>query len=156
MLDTTYFFAASIVRAKGSIHSAIPSGRTPVARQPPRRLHHFVGDPAKEEGIGLREGLGPVTMQFFVRDPDTMIAAPVQGDVDGIPKGSHGVIVSPITVRWAVLINGYGRPVVPDKVRWDGFASTGTVDPSSRTGLNLTDLWTLIALVCEEQWRAWP
>jgi len=28
-------------------------------------------------------------MQFFVRDPYTMIAAPVQGDVDGIPKRSH-------------------------------------------------------------------
>ena len=27
--DTTYFFAASIVRAKGSIHSAIHSGRSP-------------------------------------------------------------------------------------------------------------------------------
>jgi hypothetical protein len=30
-----------------------------------------------------------VTMRFFVRDPFTMIAAPVQCDVDGIPKGSH-------------------------------------------------------------------
>jgi hypothetical protein len=30
-----------------------------------------------------------VTMQLFVRDPFTMIAAPVQRDVDGIPKGSH-------------------------------------------------------------------
>jgi hypothetical protein len=31
VLDTTYFFAASIVRAKGSIQSAIQSGLTPVA-----------------------------------------------------------------------------------------------------------------------------
>jgi hypothetical protein len=30
-----------------------------------------------------------MTMQRFVRDDCTMIAAPVQGDVDGIPKGSH-------------------------------------------------------------------
>jgi hypothetical protein len=35
-------------------------------------------------------------MQLFVRDPGTMIAAPVQGDVDGIPQGSHGVSVPPI------------------------------------------------------------
>jgi hypothetical protein len=28
-------------------------------------------------------------MQVFVRDHCTMIAAPVQCDIDGIPKGSH-------------------------------------------------------------------
>jgi hypothetical protein len=28
-------------------------------------------------------------MQFFVREHGAMIAAPVQCDVDGIPKGSH-------------------------------------------------------------------
>jgi hypothetical protein len=44
---------------------------------------------AKEEGIGLREVLDRVTMQVLVRDHFTMIAAAVQGDVDGIPKGSH-------------------------------------------------------------------
>src|SRR5687768_10528173 len=31
VLETTYFFAASIVRANGSIHSAIHSGRSPFA-----------------------------------------------------------------------------------------------------------------------------
>jgi hypothetical protein len=30
-----------------------------------------------------------VTKQVFVREHCTMIAAPVQCDVDGIPKGSH-------------------------------------------------------------------
>ncbi len=30
-----------------------------------------------------------MTMQVFVRGEYTMIAAPVQRDVDGIPKGSH-------------------------------------------------------------------
>ena len=44
---------------------------------------------AKEESIGLAEVLACVTMQVVVRDHFTMIAAPVQGDVDGIPKGSH-------------------------------------------------------------------
>src|SRR5205823_4028349 len=60
--------------------------------QPPRGLHHFVGYPTKEEGIGLRDVLGVVTMHFFVRGYCTMIAAPVQGDVDGIPKGSHCIL----------------------------------------------------------------
>ena len=41
--------------------------------------------PAKEEGIGLVEVPGRVTMQLFVREYCTMIAAPIQGDVDGIP-----------------------------------------------------------------------
>jgi len=56
----------------------------------------LIGHPAKKEGIGLRDVLGRVTMQLFVRDAFTMIAAPVQGDVDGIPKGSHYVRVSPM------------------------------------------------------------
>src|SRR5688572_10722611 len=64
-------------------------------RLPPPCLHHFVGHTAKEEGIGLREVLGVVTMQLFVRDYCTMIAAPVQCDVDGVPKGSHYVSVPP-------------------------------------------------------------
>jgi hypothetical protein len=34
-----------------------------------------------------------VTMQVFVRGYCTMIAAPVQCDVDGIPKGSHYVLL---------------------------------------------------------------
>ena len=45
--------------------------------------------------IGLADVLGRVTMQFFVREHCTMIAAPVQCDVDGIPKGSHCVSVMP-------------------------------------------------------------
>src|SRR6266540_5688303 len=35
-------------------------------RGPPGCLHHFVSHPAKEEGIGLGEVLGCVTMQVFV------------------------------------------------------------------------------------------
>jgi hypothetical protein len=42
----------------------------------------FIGHPAKEEGIGLGEVLGPVTMQLFVRDHCAMIAATVQCNVD--------------------------------------------------------------------------
>src|SRR3954466_1258018 len=93
VLDTTYFFAASIVRAKGSIQS----GLAPVgAGGRPRCLHHLVRHPAKEKGIGLVEVLDRVTMQVFVRGDRTMIAAPVQCDVDGIPKGSHQVRIAPM------------------------------------------------------------
>ena len=70
-----------------------PFGPQPICRPPPRGLHHFVSDPAKEQGIGLGEFLGPETMQFFVRGTCTMIDAAVQRDVDGIPKGSHYVRV---------------------------------------------------------------
>src|SRR5262249_39978828 len=56
-------------------------------------LHHFVGYPAEEQGIGLREFFGPVTVRFFVRHTCTMIAASVQRDIDGIPKGSHDVLL---------------------------------------------------------------
>ncbi len=65
-------------------------------RRPECCFHHFVSQPAKEEGIGLVEVLDPVAMQVFVRDDCSMIAAPVQCDVDGIPKGSHCGRVPPM------------------------------------------------------------
>src|SRR5262249_45426898 len=58
--------------------------------------HHLVSHPAKEERIGLLEILGVVTMQLFVRGNRTMIAAPVQCEVDGVPKGAHSVLL-----KWA-------------------------------------------------------
>ena len=70
--------------------------RSCLRRRPERCLHHFVSYPAKEESIGLVEVFHCVTMQVFVRGNCTMIAAPVQCDVDGIPKGSHYVSVPPI------------------------------------------------------------
>ena len=85
VLDTTYLPSASIVRRRiPSNQASLPS--PPAAAALP--LHHFVSHPAKEEGIGLGEVLDRVTMQVFVRDHYTMIAAPVQRDVDGIPKRS--------------------------------------------------------------------
>jgi hypothetical protein len=71
--------------------------RTRQRRPPPRCLHHFVSHPAKEDGIGPLEVLDRVTKQVFVREHCTMIAAPVQCDVDGVPKGSHYVRV-PIAI----------------------------------------------------------
>ena len=73
------------------LHPIRPRARP--RRHPPRCLDHFVSHPAKEDGIGLVEVLDRVTMQLFVREYYTMIAAPVQGDVDGIPKGSHYVFL---------------------------------------------------------------
>src|SRR5262249_49869441 len=67
--------------------------------RPKRRLHHFVSHPPKEESIGLIEILDRVTMQVFVRGYYTMITAPVQCDVDGIPKGSHSARRLPANVR---------------------------------------------------------
>ena len=87
-----------------------PFGPQPICRPPPRGLHHFVSDPAKEQGIGLGEFLGPETMQFFVRGTCTMIDAAVQRDVDGIPKGSHYVRV-PIGLGLGFVANHFD--VVP-------------------------------------------
>src|SRR5277367_2058445 len=68
-------------------HPIRPRSRS--RRRPERYLHHFVRHPAKEKRIGPVEVLDGVSMQVFVRWYYTMIAAPVQCDVDGIPKGSH-------------------------------------------------------------------
>ena len=65
-------------------------------RRPKGCFHHFVSHPAKEEGISLVEVLDRVTMQLLVRDYCTVIAATVQCDVDGIPKGSHYARVPPM------------------------------------------------------------
>src|SRR4026208_475413 len=75
-----------------------PIGHLSRPRRTKRCLHHFISHPAKEEGIRPVEVLDRVTMQVFVRENCTMIAAPVQCDVDGIPKGSH-YISSPPWVR---------------------------------------------------------
>jgi hypothetical protein len=56
-------------------HPSGPNAR--LRRGPPRSLHHSIRYPAKDEGIGLGEVLGCVTMQVFVHDSHTMIAAPV-------------------------------------------------------------------------------
>jgi hypothetical protein len=45
--------------------------------RPPPCLDNFVGYPAKEEGIRLREVLGRVTVQVFICDHRAMIAAPI-------------------------------------------------------------------------------
>src|SRR5262249_13177577 len=71
--------------------------RSSLRRRSPSCLHHLVRHTAKEEGIGLDEVLDRVTMQVFVRKYCTMIAAPVQCDIDGIPKGSHYVLLNRLT-----------------------------------------------------------
>src|SRR5438309_9053936 len=49
-------------------------------------------------------------MQVFVREPFTMIAAPVQCDVDGIPKGSHFARVPPMGYTGNVSLTGSPNP----------------------------------------------
>ncbi|CAN7762355.1 hypothetical protein [Variovorax sp. LjRoot178] len=71
-----------------------------VCFRPPCGLHHLVGAPAKDEGIGLREVLGRVTMQLLIRNHYTMIAASVQCDVDGIPKWPHRMSVPRSRLDW--------------------------------------------------------
>ena len=61
------------------------------------------------EGIGTLEVLDCVTMQLFVRGDCTMIAAPVQRDVDGVSKGSHHVRVP--------MIRGQPNPESTDEPR---------------------------------------
>jgi hypothetical protein len=39
-----------------------------------------------------------MTMQVFVREYGTMIAASVQSDVDGIPKGAHDVLLKRLMI----------------------------------------------------------
>ena len=68
--------------------------------RPERCLHHFVSHPPEEEGIGLVEVLDRVTMQLFVCGNRTMIAAPVQSDVNGISKRSHHVSLPRSELDW--------------------------------------------------------
>jgi hypothetical protein len=59
-----------------------------------------------------------VTMQVFVHQTDTMIAAPIQCDVDRIPKGTHGARVPTMawTSIWGHLIALALRGVCPLRV----------------------------------------
>lgn len=65
---------------------------------------------AKEEGVGLLEVLERVTMQVFVRDHCSMIAAPVQCNVDRMPKGSHYERVPLMVNRGKLCPAPAGRP----------------------------------------------
>lgn len=92
-----YFLSLSLnlVRAKGSIQSGVaPSGPTDATL-----LHHFISHPAKDEGIGLVDFQYRVTMQVFVCDHCTMIAASVQCHVYEIAKWSYCVRVPIVMVR---------------------------------------------------------
>src|SRR6202044_154386 len=78
-------------------------------------LHHFVSHQAKEEGIGLVKVHDHVTMQLFVRWYCTMIAAAVQCDVDGIPKGSHYARV--LSMEYAISKTVRGVLLAPAQTR---------------------------------------
>ncbi len=81
-------------RATEGLH---PIGHFSRPRRSKRRLHHLISHPAKKEGIGALEVRDRMTMQLFVPNPRTVIAAPVQCDVDGITKRSHYARLQPTT-----------------------------------------------------------
>src|SRR5262249_52120011 len=69
------------------IHPVRPRAR---GRLPPRRLHHLVGDPAEEQGIGSFHLSGPGAHRLLVRGgPCPVMAAAVEGDVYRGSKWSH-------------------------------------------------------------------
>ena len=69
----------------------------------------FATSSSEARPIGLGEVLDRVTMQVFVRDDCSMIATPVQRDVDGIPKGAHYARVSPMGIVHEPCVQAAGR-----------------------------------------------
>src|SRR5918996_1461348 len=75
------------------IHPVRPRAR---GRLPPRRLHHLVGHPAEQQGIGSFHLSGPVAHRLLVRrEPCLVMAAAVERDVDRVSKWSH-----PVALPW--------------------------------------------------------
>jgi hypothetical protein len=58
-------------------------------------FHHLVGDAAEEEGAGLFDVFDGVAVELFVGEDGEMVAAAVEGDVDGVPEGAHAIRVAP-------------------------------------------------------------
>ena len=67
-------------------------GRAPRGNQRERTRR----DAVSEEPLSFAEHHRSDPEAMFVDDAYTMIAAPVQGDVDGVPKGSHFARVPPM------------------------------------------------------------
>jgi hypothetical protein len=47
----------------------------------------LIGDAAEEEGVGLGEVLGGVAVEVFVGGDGAVVAAAVEGEVDGVAEG---------------------------------------------------------------------
>ena len=94
-------------------------GRSPPIRSP-HGFHPFVNRPAKEKGVGPGNVLDRVTMQLFVRDDCTMIAAPAQCDVDG----SEGVALTLLKRSVSELTGGHRTGEAGDRtpvsIHWLG------------------------------------
>ena len=106
----------------------------------------------KSERIGPVEGFGRVTMQVFVRHDDTMIAAPVQCDVDGIPKGPHcGRVPSTVDQQgWPASRAGrHSRKACRGqmKAKWAGEWVTVCGDWWKRSSVRVAD-WRLVQFSC--------
>jgi hypothetical protein len=80
-------------------------------RLPPRCLHHLVGHPAKEKGIGSFQMRGPIAIRLLVRgDRHPVIAAAVEGDVDRVSERSHRLLsLAAVAGTWRTVI----RPAPP-------------------------------------------
>src|SRR5581483_11402762 len=104
-------FLHPVDRPGEGLHPIGPRSRP--RRRPPRGFHHLVRHPAKEEGVGLGEVLDRVSMQLFVGGHCTMIDAPTQCDVDGIPKALHGVAGTADEGGWQTAIpTGRSSPLL--------------------------------------------
>ena len=85
-LDTTYFFAASIVRPNGAIQSGMTGARSD-GRQADSIIS-YVTRP-KSNASARSSVFDRVTMRLLVRGDLPVVAAPVQRDVDRVPKRPH-------------------------------------------------------------------
>jgi hypothetical protein len=95
----------------------------------------FRKSPDQREAHRLGRCFHRVTMQVFGRDHFQMIAAPVQCDVDGIPKGSHGVSVSPIKVKLAFALHA----LLPRRFRFTRLGEAGVGDLDLAAALIVRD-----------------
>jgi hypothetical protein len=73
-------------------------------------------------------------MQLFVRDDCAMIAAPVQCDVDGIPKGSHFVLTEMARESICRFVSPEESAVAPQK-----FKSRRQLLPQLATGFEFAE-----------------
>ena len=90
---------------------AHPVGPCACGRPPPRRLHHLVGHPAEQQGVGSFHLSGPVTHRLLVRgEPCLVMAAAVERDVDRVAKRSHPFISLVRTTRSPERTDGCRGP----------------------------------------------
>ena len=89
--------------------------------------------PAKEEGIGLVEVLDPVTMQVFVREHCTMIAAPAQqqsGSIVFDMKDPSQIPAVAVAEPWFLAFNAQVSLRLIMNPHWGGRVTSCQINPS--------------------------